>query len=395
MSERVKTYFAMLKALSSKALDHSAIGLAVCEKQNTARLIAHIAEIGERDYHLELGCPSLFQYCVERLNLSEGAVYRRTQVAGVCRSFPQILEALFSGRLHLTAASLIATHLTEDNVEGLIKKVEGRTKREIEKLLVLLAPKEEFKSSIRHLATGVELTSDLKTSEERTEIVPPLEDKARPPSAKQSARDIMEAATEEIYNFRFSAGTEFTEKLKRLAEVLGIANPHRHLEELLYQAIEIALEKKAPERKLARRQKREAKKQSPRPGEVKKEKSETEKRDEVLADSPAVTRKVPEEVRERVLERSGYQCEYRGPDGTRCTCRTDLEVEHMKPFAVYHTHDEEYLRAFCQPHNLFVAKQYYGREFIQKKIDGKRHEKAERSRVELSDTTGLPTASNG
>ena len=88
MSERVKTYFAMLKALSSKALDHSAIGLALCEKQNTARLIAHIAEIGERDYHLELGCPSLFQYCVERLNLSEGSVYRRTQVAGVCRRFP-------------------------------------------------------------------------------------------------------------------------------------------------------------------------------------------------------------------------------------------------------------------------------------------------------------------
>ena len=398
MSERVEIYFAMLKTLSNTAVDESALALVLSEKQDTARIIAHIAEISERDYHLELGYRSLFQYCVERLNLGEGTVYRRIQVALVCRKFPQILEALFDGRLHLTGASLIAPHLTEENVEDLIIKAQGKTKREIEKLVVLLAPKKEFKSSIRHLAGSDVLISDLNTGEEKAEVVTTTEtkseDKPPPRSLGHNARDVMEAATEGRDNFRFSAGAEFTKKLKRLAEVLGIVNPHRHLEEIIDHAIEIALEKKAPERKLARRRKRESRKQIPCPGDVKKEKSEPEKGEETSADSPVVSRYVPAEVRERVLEKSNYQCEYRSPDGTRCTCRTDLEVEHMKPFAVYHTHDEKYLRVFCRPHNLFVAKQYYGGEFVQKKIDATRHEKAERSCVELSDTTGSPMESS-
>ena len=88
MSERMRAYFEMLKSLTSVDLDRSAQELAVREKQEAARLIAHIAEIGERGYHLELGYKNLFEYCVERLNLSEGSVYRRTQVAGVCRIMP-------------------------------------------------------------------------------------------------------------------------------------------------------------------------------------------------------------------------------------------------------------------------------------------------------------------
>jgi len=109
MSERVKKYFEKLKKLSSKDLDCSARDVGLSEKENTARLIAHIAEIGKRKYHLKLGYKNLFEYCVKRLNLSEGAVSRRIHVSSVCRLYPQILDALFSGRLHLTAASLIAS----------------------------------------------------------------------------------------------------------------------------------------------------------------------------------------------------------------------------------------------------------------------------------------------
>lgn len=63
------------------------------------------------------------------------------------------------------------------------------------------------------------------------------------------------------YNFRFSAGSEFTEKFHRLAEVLGVECPHLHLEEIFGQAIEMALDKKDPKRKLERRRKREAKRE--------------------------------------------------------------------------------------------------------------------------------------
>jgi len=222
-------------------------------------------------YYLKLGYRSLFEYCVKRFNLSEGSVYRRTQVAGVC------------------------------------------------------------------------------------------------------------------HNVRFSAGSAFTEKLTRLAEVLGVERPQDHLEEILSRALEIALEKTDPQRKLERRREREARKESPRPGEAEEDQrscpceEETRKEAETSSTEPAAPhRHVPAAVRERVLERAGYRCEYRGPDGTRCSSRTGLQVEHTLPFAVYRTHEEKYLRAFCPAHNLLAAREFYGREFIQEKIHAARGENVER-----------------
>jgi hypothetical protein len=79
------------------------------------------------------------------------------------------------------------------------------------------------------------------------------------------------------------------------------------------------------------------------------------------------------------MARADYQCEYRGPDGRRCRCRTGLQIEHTKPFAVYQTHDERYLRAYCSSHNLFAAREYYGAAFIQEKIEAARRERDERA----------------
>jgi len=210
MSESEKAYFAMLESLSSVDLDRSAQELAVREKEEAAHLIAHIAEIGDRRYHLELGYTSLFQYCVVRLNLSEGSVYRRTQVAAICRTFPQILDALAAGHLHLTGASLIAAHLTAENVESLIAAAAGKTRREVEKSIVALAPKEAFDSSLRKLPSRT--PSETARVEERSAVVTPKlatpEEDLPPPSAGKLTRDLVEPATEDRYNFRFSAGKE-------------------------------------------------------------------------------------------------------------------------------------------------------------------------------------------
>ena len=65
---------------------------------------------------------SLYAYCVERLNLTEGAVPARVHVANVSRRFPQILVALAEGRISLTVASLLAPHVREDNVDKLISR---------------------------------------------------------------------------------------------------------------------------------------------------------------------------------------------------------------------------------------------------------------------------------
>jgi hypothetical protein len=69
-----------------------------------------------------------------------------------------------------------------------------------------------------------------------------------------------------------------------------------------------------------------------------------------------------------VHERARYRCEYESADGTRCPSRTGLEIEHTRPFGVFQSHDERYLRLYCRGHNALSAEQYYGAAFIREKI---------------------------
>jgi len=184
------------------------------------------------------------------------------------------------------------------------------------------------------------------------------------------------------YNVRFSAEAAFTEKLTRLAEVLGIECPRSHIAEVLSRALDIALEHKDPRRRLERRRRWGAHPKDPRPGE------DIVNIDDVCRGNgesgtvaeAAPSRHVPVARRDRAFECAGYQCEYRGPDGTRCSSRTGLQVEHTLPFTVYRTHEEKHLRVYCPAHNLHAAKAYYGSAFVQRKIEAARRRRAEHVR---------------
>lgn len=363
MIEKFQTYFQTLEGLSTEALDRSAEKLVRAEKRNVALVIAHIAEMSRRKGALERGYKSLFDYAVRRLNLSEGSVALRIQVANVSRRFPQLLVALAENRLSLTVAGLLAPHLTESNVEKLLSDCAGMTKREAEEHLVALRPKPVFAPSIRRTPSRPEETPRAPSPSP----VPPVkevEESVSPPPVPRISASILQPATTEQFNFRFAAGREFKEKLERLAEVLGVENPLKHMAEILEQAVDMALNKKDPKRKLERRVERQAKRSA--------ETTEKARPDEISEKELHNSRYLSSEVRERVHARAGYQCEYRGPDGTRCRSRTGLEIEHERPFAIHHSHDERFLKLFCNQHNRFSAERVYGVAFMQDKIHASR-----------------------
>jgi hypothetical protein len=86
---------------------------------------------------------------------------------------------------------------------------------------------------------------------------------------------------------------------------------------LLEQAMDIALDKKDVKRKRARRLDRQSTRRETRP--------EKSRPDEISSWPRGQSRFIPSDVRERVQERAGHQCEYRGArrdplplaDGTR------------------------------------------------------------------------------
>jgi len=195
---------------------------------------------------------------------------------------------------------------------------------------------------------------------------------------------ILEPATPDHFNFRFSAGREFKEKFERLAGVLGVENPLKHMAEILEQAVDMALDRKDPKRKLERRLEQRAKQS---------EGTSTKKSrpDEVVSNEPtafvedrAHSRYIPSELRERVHARAGYQCEYRAADGTRCRSRTGLQMEHERPFAIYHSHDERFLKVLCHQHNGLSAERVYGAAFIRDKIRASRRRSSPNGQAEWS-----------
>src|SRR2546427_11005037 len=88
--------------------------------EGEADLLAHLGEVDSRQLYLEEGCSSMFVYCQRVLHFAEGVAYKRIQAARAARRHPQVLEALRSGALHLTAVGLLAPKLTEGNCAELI-----------------------------------------------------------------------------------------------------------------------------------------------------------------------------------------------------------------------------------------------------------------------------------
>src|SRR2546428_705118 len=261
MSEKFTAYFERLEGLSTEELDRSVAELVRAENRNVALVIAHIAEISRRRGELERGYPNLFEYCVRRLNLSEGSVALRIQVANVARRFPQVLASLAEGRISLSVAGRLAPHLVEENVEGLLQDCAGMSKRAVEEYLVALKPKPAFEPSIRKRPSTAIKGERNSSGEEGSGTAPPLEEASPLPSPAPPG--LLEPARPELYNFRFVAGKAFKEKLVRLAEVLGVENPERNMKEVLEWALDLALERKDPQKRQERRLERERKRGAP------------------------------------------------------------------------------------------------------------------------------------
>ena len=142
-----------------------------------------------------------------RLNLSEGAVPARIHVANVSRRFLELLVALAETRISLTVASLLAAHVSEDNVDKLISDCAGMTRKETEEYIVTLRPKPVFEPSIRKRPSGRQPASppqqqqqpqNDKSSPKAPE--PPLD--ATPP---KNSPTILQPAKPDEFNFRFLA----------------------------------------------------------------------------------------------------------------------------------------------------------------------------------------------
>src|SRR5271166_1417994 len=105
-----------------------------------ARLLAHLIEVEERRLHLESACPSMFQFCVRRLGMSEDEACRRIHIARLARRFPDLLVRIERGDLTLSTIALLHDTLTEATYDEIVEAAAGTTKAEVQALLAKRFP---------------------------------------------------------------------------------------------------------------------------------------------------------------------------------------------------------------------------------------------------------------
>src|SRR5579885_506272 len=113
-----------------------------------ARLLAHLGEVEDRRLHLEAACPSMFQFCVQRLGMSEDEACRRIQAARLARRFPDLLVRIERGELTLSTIGLLGDALTASSYEELVEAAAGKTKAEVQALLAKRSPRPDVPAAI-------------------------------------------------------------------------------------------------------------------------------------------------------------------------------------------------------------------------------------------------------
>jgi hypothetical protein len=355
-------------SLASDALARRLAELVGDERNVQVDFLLHLDEFDRRRAWAEAGFPSLWEYALRVLHLREGAAFRRISAMRVLRRLPQLADALRDGRLCLSTVALLGPVLTDDNAQDLVASAAFKTKAEVEKLVVALAPRTAPKDGLRRLGSQSRESG-------RTEVpafaAPPLDLASRaesdrapigeraadglvslPPPAPM-ARPTVRPVTESTYSLHLTLDARFKAELDELTALLGHKVPNGDLRAVLLIAVQCAIAHygKRKGAKAVRQTARAAAEPKSVPSQA-------------TSGGCAARRSIPAEVRREVWRRDGGQCTWLGPDGQRCPGKARLEFDHIQPVALGGASTVANIRLTCKAHNLLHAERVFGREHM-------------------------------
>lgn len=291
-----------------------------------AELVRILIAVHSRRLYLKKAHPSLFEFCLRALGMSNGTAQRFSVAARLASQFPGLVGRIERGEIHLTTLVQMRHYLTEDNADELLELARGRTRYQVEELLASVAPRPDAPSRMRKLATP------------RTGQSVGPNDRGVEPLAPQR------------YKVQFTADRETHDDIMQARDLMRHSNPSGHLEPIFKYCVRAGVERlEARQRGLVRQRGRRS----------------TDRR------QAPTSRHVPRAVRRAVFARDGAQCTFHDEDGHRCAAKTLLELDHIDPFALGGLHTVENLRVRCRAHNKYSAEKLYGQAFIDERIRGR------------------------
>jgi hypothetical protein len=301
--------------------------IAASEKQSTAQLVAHLAELDARQLHVKLGFSSLFTYGCEALHLSEHETYNRIEAARLARRFPVILELLGEGLVNLTTLRLLAPHLTVENHQELLSAASHKTKHQVQELVAAVAPRPDVPSSVRKLPVRREPSAP-----------PPLlvaAEAAPPLPASIPRRAVVAPLAPDRYQMTFTVSKETRDKLRRLQDLLRHSIPTGDPAQIFDRALTVLLAE-----------------------ETRKKCSTTSKPRKSHGVAPH-SRHIPAEVNRGAHARDDGSCAFVGKGGRRCGERAFIQRHHVKPYGALGEATLANIELRCRRHNQYEADLFY------------------------------------
>jgi hypothetical protein len=393
--------FWKLDDLSHSQLLESLSNVIHMQRSALAELIAHLAEVEERRLHLEAAHPSMFDYCVARLGMSEDEACRRIDLARLARRYPVLYPLLASGDITLSVALLLKPILSQANHDELFAAARGKSIREARELVAAHAPRPDTPSSIRKLpkrhvawqgepASGLALAApNLQPPPAHLEVRDAPVDAQRPalaptstcvaPQPHQHSR--IEPLSPQRYKVQFTVDKAVKDQLEQARDLLRHAIPSGDFGAIIARALELLIAEllrrrfgagacpkaaSAPARPTAMAQQTT----TPPHREATASGAPTPAMESPAPSSPSCgspppsAAHVPRAARRAVVERDGLACTWRDADGKRCGSRAWLEIDHRHPRGKSGGSEPENLRILCRAHNHLAAEREYGRAHV-------------------------------
>ncbi len=365
-----------LSHVESHVLLRDLTALVAQDRENTARLLAHIGEVKERKLYRQAGQPRMHAYCVNVLRFSEDAAAKRLQAAGVARRHPMIFDALAEGRLHLSGICLLAPHLMPENASELIAAAMHKTKAEIEKLIADRFPQADLPERLEAVSVpgtiALHQTSDLRSlgSEPNADTAPGQffgsssqslapatlsegtvilavggSDAPATPSASVGVSPYarLKPLAPQRYGLQVTLDERAHDLLREAQDLLENSEGGRQISNVLTRALELLVSHL--------KHRRFAETQRPRRSSRKAKSART----------------IPARVKRAVSSRDQGQCTYLNDAGLRCPARSSLQYDHIQPVAKGGESTVTNLRLRCHAHNQLEAERAFGERFMQAK----------------------------
>ena len=355
----------LLRSRSDKQILSKITELVSRERSLTRGVLLHLNEIERRKLHLKLGYASMFDYCTTGLGYSSSAAARRIRTARCMARYPEVLSLLKANEVNLSTVSQVSRLLTAENKDALLKRIRGKSQREVDVIVAEHDPRPLPRERVRPIVVHVPRTTTPDSSLDVTVAatagllldVPTgraaqtncsLTNELQDEHCRSGSEPSLHVTTEKRMMLSFSASEEFMVKLEKLKSLAWHRLPaNATLEQVFELAMQYFIDGEDPVARKARREARHERKS-------RKNKAVEDKL------GKQGQRQIAAAVKDDVFTRDRGQCAYVGHHGRRCASTRALQIDHVQPVARGGGGTRGNLRLLCAYHNRLEAERVLG-----------------------------------